>query len=136
MRDAKVIATLLPGAMTYLGEQRPGLARRLVDAGVEVAVATDANPGTSPTHNLPLMATLAATQMGLTAEEAIRAVTLGAARALRRPDLGTLEVGARARFVLLEESDSRALIAAFGEPIVRAMMDCDGSPQPTVASLQ
>lgn len=122
LAGAGVVAVLLPGAMTYLGDHAIGLGRRLVDGGVKVAVATDANPGTSPTHNLPLMATLAVTQMGLTAEEAIRAITLGAAQALRRDDIGTLEVGAKGRFVVLDSKDPRGLVAAFGEPVVRSLV--------------
>ena len=119
LRDAGVIAVLLPGAMTYLGDQAPKLGRRLLDRGVETAIATDTNPGSSPTQNLPLMATLAVTQMGLTTEEALRAITLGAANVLRRPDIGSLAPGRRARFLVLEEKDSRALVASFGEPIIK-----------------
>lgn len=118
MAQAKVVGTLLPGAMTYLGDSCPGLGRRLVDAGVKVAVATDMNPGSSPTQNLPLMATLAVTQMGLTAEEALYAITKGGAVALQRDDVGRLEVGARGRLIVLNDADSRALISAFGEPII------------------
>jgi imidazolonepropionase len=98
----------------------------MIDAGVEVAVATDQNPGSSPTKNLALMATLATTRFGLTAEESLRAVTLGAARALRRTDVGTLVPGCRARFLQLAHADSRSLVAAFGEPIVRRVV---GVPQ-------
>ena len=118
LSEARVCAGLLPGAMLHLSDQAPGLGRRLIDGGVEVFVATDANPGSSPTHNLALMATLAVTQMGLTAEEALRACTLGAARALEREDLGHLEVGARAHFVVLDHPDARAWVAAFGESTV------------------
>lgn len=118
MAEAGVVAVLLPGAMLYLGDAAPKLGRRLVDAGVEVAVATDANPGSSPTNNLPLMATMACTMMGLTAEEAVRAVTLGAAKVLRRDDVGTLQVGARANLMVLNHADARALAASFGEPVV------------------
>jgi glutamyl-tRNA synthetase len=117
---AKVVGVLLPGSVAYLGEAPRGLGKRLVERGVEVAVATDANPGSSPTHNLPLAATLAVTQMGLTAEQALRAITLGAAHALKRDDIGSLAVGSRADFLVLESPDSRALIAAFGEPVIRA----------------
>ena len=74
LAKAKVVGVLLPGAMTYLGSKRRGSAN-VGRAGVEIAVATDANPGSSPTHNLPLMATLAVTQMGLTTEQALRAIT-------------------------------------------------------------
>ena len=125
MRTHNVVGVLLPGAMVYLGDvqptgaDRPGLGRRLVDGGVEVAVATDYNPGSSPTNNLPLMATLACTLMGLTAEESLRAVTRGAANALQRPDVGHFEVGARGRLLVLDSPDSRALVARFGEPVVR-----------------
>lgn len=115
---AGVVAVLLPGALTYLGGEAPGLGRRLVDGGVEVAVATDENPGSSPTSNLPLMATLACTRLGLTADEALRAITLGGAHALGRDDVGTIRPGARAPLLLLEHADSRALVAAFGEPII------------------
>ncbi|MEQ8979863.1 MAG: amidohydrolase family protein, partial [Deltaproteobacteria bacterium] len=124
MAEAGVVGVLLPGAMTYLADRAPDLGRRLVEAGVEVAVATDHNPGSSPTANLPLMATLATTQMGLTAEQALRAVTRGAASALRRDDVGRMEVGARARFAVLSHADSRALVAAFGEPVVRDLVVC------------
>lgn len=118
LRSAGVVATLLPGAMTYLGDDAGKLGRKLVDRGVEVAVATDQNPGSSPTSSLSLMATLAVTRMGLTAEEALRAVTLGAAHALRRDDVGTLLPGSRARLLILAHADSRALVASYGEPII------------------
>jgi imidazolonepropionase len=115
---AHVVGTLLPGALTYLGEESQRLGRRLVDRGVEIAVATDENPGTSPTSNLPLMATLACARMGLDADEALRAITLGAAHALGRDDIGTLKVGAKGAFLLIEHADSRALVASYGEPII------------------
>lgn len=118
MRAASVVATLLPGAAVFLGDDCRGLGKRFVDAGVQVAVATDTNPGSSPLNNLPLAATLATTMMGLTAEQAIRAVTLGAANALRRGDVGDLRPGHRGRFVVLDHPDSRALVYAFGEPII------------------
>ncbi len=124
MAEGGVVGVLLPGAMTYLADRAPDLGKRLVEAGVEIAVATDHNPGSSPTANLPLMATLATTQMGLTAEQALRAVTRGAASALRRDDVGRMEVGARARFAVLTHADSRALVAAFGEPVVRDLVVC------------
>lgn len=123
LADRRVIATLLPGAATYLGDEAPRLGRRLHDAGVEIAVATDQNPGSSPTKNLALMATLAATRFGLSAEEALRAITLGAAHALRRADVGSLTPGMKARFLQLEHEDSRVLVASFGEPCVRRVVE-------------
>jgi imidazolonepropionase len=68
------------------------------------------------------MATIAVTQMGLTSEEALRAVTVGAARALRRDDIGKLEVGSRADFLVLNAPDPRALVSSFGEPIIKAFV--------------
>ena len=126
MREAGVVGVLLPGALVYLGDHAPGLGRRLVDGGVEVAVATDYNPGSSPTNNLGLMATLACTLFGLSAEESLRAVTRGAANALRRPDIGHFDVGARGRFVVLSSPDARAFVSSFGEPVVRAVVLADG----------
>lgn len=122
MRDAGVVGVLLPGAGVFLGDDIVGLGRKLVDGGVEVAVATDMNPGSSPMSNLPLAATLATSMMGLTAEESLRAITLGAAHALRRDDVGTLAVGSRGRFIVLDHPDSRALVYAYGEPIIRDVM--------------
>ena len=122
LAEADVVGVLLPGAMVYLSDQAPRLGRELVDAGVEVAVATDYNPGSSPTNNLPLMATLACTLMGLSAEESLRAITRGAAHAIRRPDIGHFDVGARGRFLVLDSKDSRAIVAAFGEPVIRAVV--------------
>lgn len=126
MAKANVVGVLLPGAATYLGDAVKGLGKRLIDAGVEVAVATDANPGSSPTHNLPLMATLAVTQMGLTAEQALRSVTLGGARALRREDVGHFGKGAKGDFLVLNHPDSRALVSSFGEPVIRAYVKANG----------
>lgn len=118
MADAGVVGVLLPGALTYLGDHTPGLGRRLIDGGVSVAVATDMNPGSSPTNNLPLMATLAVTRFGLSVDEALWAVTAGGAHVLRRPDLGRLQVGAKGAVTILTHSDARALVSSFGEPIV------------------
>lgn len=123
MARAGVVAMLLPGAATFLGDRAPELGARARAAGVEVAVATDTNPGSSPLQNLPLAATLAVTTMGLTVGEALRAVTLGGAHALRRGDIGHLEVGALGRVVVLDHADARALVYAYGEPIVRQYVD-------------
>ncbi len=130
LREAGVVATLLPGAGVFLGDEVRGLGRRCVAAGVEVAVATDHNPGSSPLPSLPLAATLATTQMGLTADQALRAVTLGAARALRRPDLGDLRPGCRGRFLVLEHADPRALVYAYGAPAFRRIETDDPRESP------
>lgn len=119
MAEAGVVGVLLPGAMVFLGDRAPDLGARARGAGLEVCVATDQNPGSSPLSSLATAAMLAVTQMGLTVEEALRAITLGAADALRRGDIGTLEVGRKARFVVLAHPDSRALVYGFSEPAVR-----------------
>lgn len=123
MAAGGVVGVLLPGAMTFLGDRAADLGARARARGVEVCVATDTNPGSSPLQNLPLAATLAVTTMGLTVDEALRAVTLGGARALRRDDVGHLEVGAQGRFVVLTHPDARALVYAYGEPVVRRYVD-------------
>ncbi|MBI2377599.1 MAG: imidazolonepropionase [Deltaproteobacteria bacterium] len=123
MRGAGVVATLLPGALLFLGQRADRLGRRIIDAGVDFAVATDANPGSSPLLSLPLAATFATTQLGLSVEESIYAITKGAARALRRQGIGALDVGSRARFVILSHPDSRALVYAYGEPVISKLVD-------------
>jgi len=122
MQQSGVIGGLLPCAGIFLGDDVRGLGRKLVDAGIEVAVATDSNPGSSPLNNLPLAATLATTQMGLTVDEAIRAITLGAAHALKRTDVGSLLPGCRGNFIVLDHHDSRSLVYAYGEPIIRELI--------------
>lgn len=125
MAKSGVVAMLLPGALVFLGDEARGIGKRARAAGVEVAVATDANPGSSPLHNLPLAATLATTLLGLTVEESLRAITLGGAHALRRSDTGTLRPGSLARFIVLNHADTRALVYAYGEPIVSQLVSWD-----------
>lgn len=95
MAAAGTVAVLLPGTALYLREP-PAPARKLVDAGVPVALASDFNPGTSPTQNLPFIGTLSAISLGLTTAEIIAGLTWCAARSLRRETAyGTLLPGAR-----------------------------------------
>ncbi|MEZ5157307.1 MAG: imidazolonepropionase [Candidatus Nanopelagicales bacterium] len=95
------VATLLPGAEFSTRSPYPD-ARRLIDAGAIVALATDCNPGSSYTTSMPFCIALAVREMRMTVEEAIRAATLGGAAALRRNDVGRIEVGAPADLVLLD----------------------------------
>ncbi len=104
LRRAGVVAVLLPIATLYLG-QRPAAARALVDAGVRVAVATDFNPGTAPSAHLPLAMTLACVQMRLDPTEVLKAVTVWAAHALARDDVGALAPGMAADFAIIDAPD-------------------------------
>ncbi|MBW2535135.1 MAG: amidohydrolase family protein [Deltaproteobacteria bacterium] len=114
MADAGVVANLLPGAAFSLRDHFPD-GRRLIDGGVPVAVATDNNPGTSRTENLPLMASMAVTRMGLDCAEAWRAITTNAARAVGlADDLGALAPGKRADLAVFEVPDYRAFLYHFG----------------------
>ncbi len=97
------VAVLLPGARFFLGEGEQAPARRLLDAGARVALSTDLNPGSSPTENLWLMATMGCSQLKMTAEEVIRAITIEAAAALALEDeVGSLEVGKKADILILD----------------------------------
>ncbi len=108
------VATLLPGTAFFLGMPYAP-ARRLIERGVAVALASDCNPGTCPTENLPLVGTMACTQMKMLPAEALTALTLNAAAALRRSDrLGSLEAGKQADMVILDIPDYRHLFYHFG----------------------
>ena len=86
------VATLLPGVEFSTRSPYPD-ARRLLDAGVTVALATDCNPGTCYTSSMPLMIALAVREMGMTPDEALWSATAGAAKALRRDDIGVIAAG-------------------------------------------
>ena len=101
LRDAGVIATLLPGAEFSTRSPYPD-ARRLLDAGVTVALATDCNPGSSYVTSMPLMIALAVREMHMAPAEALYAATTGSALSLERTDIGRLSPGARADFAVLE----------------------------------
>jgi imidazolonepropionase len=99
------VAVLLPGATFFLGEGSYAPARKMLDAGVRVALSTDFNPGSSPTQNLWLMATMGCSQLRMTAEEVIRAITVEAAAAIALDDeIGSLEVGKKADILILDYS--------------------------------
>ena len=112
---SNVVATLLPGSNFHLGLRRYGPARRLIEAGAVVALATDFNPGTSPTLNMQMILSIACDAMRLTPAEAIAAATLNAAYALRRADrLGSLEPGRQADLVVMDVDDYRKIPYYFG----------------------
>jgi imidazolonepropionase len=109
------VATLLPGTLLFLGRTRYAPARRLLDAGATVALATDFNPGSSPTPSMPLILTLACSQMGMRPLEAIVAATAGGARALGLTDgTGTVQPGAPADLAVWRAADHRELPYRFG----------------------
>ena len=105
LAEAGVVAVSLPLASLYL-RQPPMPARRLITAGVPVAVATDFNPGSAPSYHLPLALTLAGTLQSMTPAEALKGATIYAARALGlEGEVGSLEAGKSADFALIDASD-------------------------------
>jgi imidazolonepropionase len=112
------VATLLPGAEFGTRQPYPD-ARRLLDAGVTVALATDCNPGSSFTSSMPFCIALAVRDMGMTTPEALWSATAGGARALRRTDVGYLAPGARADLSVLDAPSHAYLAYRPGVPLVR-----------------
>jgi len=111
------VATLLPGVEFSTRSPYPD-ARRLLDAGATVALATDCNPGSCFTSSMPLAVALAVREMRMTTEEAVWAATAGGARALRRDDVGRLRPGARADLMLLDAPSHVYLAYRPGVPLV------------------
>jgi imidazolonepropionase len=115
------VATLLPGTMLFLGKTAQAPARRLIDAGVPVALATDFNPGTSPTTNFPLILTLGVSQLRLSVGEAFVAGTVNGAAALGVADhVGQLAPGFSADIALWDASDVREIPYWYGASRCRA----------------
>src|ERR1700722_10321570 len=117
LASSATVATLLPGAEFSTRQPYPD-ARRLLDAGVTVALATDCNPGTSYTTSMPFCVALAVRDMRMTTEEAVWSATAGGARALRRTDVGYLAPGARADLVILDAPSHAHLAYRPGVPLV------------------
>ena len=114
---SSTVATLLPGAEFSTRSPYPD-ARRLLDAGATVALATDCNPGTSYTTSMPFCIALAVREMHMTPAEALWSATAGGAEALRRNDIGFLATGARADFVVLDAPSYVHLAYRPGVPLV------------------
>jgi imidazolonepropionase len=113
--SAGVQPVLLPGSVYALGSSRYPAARAMIEAGLAVVVATDFNPGSSPTPSMPMILSLASTQMKMTPAEALTAATVNAAYSLGRgAETGTLEAGKRADFVIHDAADWRELAYFFG----------------------
>ncbi|HEX8131219.1 MAG TPA: imidazolonepropionase [Pyrinomonadaceae bacterium] len=115
LRAAGVQPVLLPGSVYALGSARYPAARAMIEAGLAVVIATDFNPGSSPTPSMPLVLSLASTHMRMTPAEGITAATINAAYSLGRGrETGSLDVGKRADFCLHDCADYRELAYFFG----------------------
>lgn len=114
MRETGTVAVLLPGAFYFLRETKLPPISLLRDYGVPIAIATDANPGSAPIHNLQLMLQMAATFFRMTPEECLRGVTCNAAQALGLPDRGIIAEGKRADLALWDVQDAAELSYQFG----------------------
>jgi imidazolonepropionase len=115
LKEAGVQPVLLPGSVYALGSSRYPAAREMIDAGLAIVLATDFNPGSSPTPSIPMILSLASTHMKMTPAEGITAVTINAAYSLNRgSDIGSLEAGKVADFVIHDCSDYRELAYFFG----------------------
>jgi len=112
---SNVVCTLLPGCCFHLGLSHYAPARRLIDAGAILGLATDYNPGTSPTLSMPMILSLACTQLRMTPAEAITAATINPAYSLRQHDrVGSLEVGKYADLAAFDVADYREIPYYFG----------------------
>jgi imidazolonepropionase len=112
------VATFLPATDFSTRQPYPD-ARRAIDAGVDVAIASNCNPGSSYTTSISFCIALAVREMHMTIDEAIRAVTVGGARALRRDDVGSLAVGAAGHAVILDAPTHHHLAYRPGVPLIR-----------------
>jgi len=114
LRNSKTVAVMLPGVSFFLRNPYAP-ARKLIDAGIPVAIASDFNPGSCMSFSMPLMMTIACIQMSMTPEEAITAATLNGAAAMGISDqVGSIEIGKRADIILYEIPNYRYLAYHFG----------------------
>lgn len=123
LSQSSAVATLLPGRAFYLGQPRFAPARRWIDQGLAVALASGYNPETCPSQNMQMMIALACTAMKLTPAEAISAATINAAHALgRAAQIGSLEPGKSANLLLLSVPDYREIPYHFGVNLMNLVM--------------
>jgi len=122
LKSANVQPVLLPGSVYALGSTSYPRAREMIEAGLAVVLATDFNPGSSPTPSMPMVLSLACTQMKMSPAEAITASTINAAYSLNRGDaIGTLEPGKAANVAVFDCEDHRELAYWFGFPQTHAV---------------
>ena len=122
LAGSQTVATLLPGTLFFLGKSRQAPARRLREAGAIVALATDFNPGSSPSPSMPLILTMACSQLGLDPYEAIHAATAAGAQALRLTDgRGTLRIGAPADLIWWAVEEVAEVPYRYGRPPIEGV---------------
>src|SRR3954469_7383351 len=122
LAEAGVQPVLLPASVYSLGKTRYPPAREMIDAGLAVVLATDFNPGSSPTPSMPMVLSLAATQMRMTPAECLTAATINAAYSLNRGDqIGSLESGKRGNFGIYDCADYREIAYYFGVSLVHSV---------------
>lgn len=123
MARAGVTAVVLPGTSFFLGGRHHARARRMIELGVPMALATDHNPGTCTAQSIPLVMAMGCVQMGLSPEEALTAATYNAACAVGRgADIGSIEPDKQADLVLLEAPNYRHLVYRLGINLVRTVI--------------
>jgi imidazolonepropionase len=123
LRDGDTIATLLPSAPFFLNDHYPP-ARKLIDAGLPVALASDYNPGSTPSGRMPFVLSLACIKMKMTPEEALNAATINGARAMElEGDYGSIARGKIANVILTKKIPSPAFIPyAFGSDLIEEVI--------------
>ncbi|MFH1262659.1 MAG: imidazolonepropionase [Pseudomonadota bacterium] len=118
------VAVLLPGAVFSLGKNNYPPARKLLDAGVKVALSTDCNPGTSYSENLPLMMSFAASEMKMTIDEIWRGVTVNAAQALGLTDRGAIRPGMLADLAIWDAETPEEIPYHYGASLPKSVIKC------------
>jgi imidazolonepropionase len=123
LKNSNTIPTILPGAAFFLNLQLPP-ARKMINAGLPLAVATDYNPGSSPSGNMNLMVSMMCVQYKLTPEEAINAATLNGAAAMQVEDkVGSIAIGTRANLIITKPIESvNSIPYRFGENLIERVI--------------
>ncbi len=123
MAEAGVIGVILPGTTFYLCEDHYAPARKMIEAGVPLALATDFNPGSSPNNNLQVVVNLACLYLRMTPSEVINAITINAAHAVGRPDeIGSLEKGKKADLAIFEAPNYEYLAYRYGTNLISSVI--------------
>src|SRR5207245_608400 len=123
LKESNTVAVLLPGTTLFLGSDEYAPARRLLDEGISVALGTDFNPGTCYTQNMQLILSLAVLKLHMTAEEAVRAATINAAKAIDLQDcVGSLEPGKYCDLTIYCLGDYREIPYHMGMNVVESVV--------------